>query len=250
MNNNIKISIVIATYNAGNTIERCINSIIPQLDDNSEFVIIDGGSTDATLQIINKYKKNISYTISEPDKGIYDAWNKGIKASKGEWILFIGADDMLEPDALKNYREYLASQNEKLDFVSGRVRYVDEDGRVLSISGKQWKWSEGRKSMGVTHVASITSRQYLERVNFFDAQYKIVGDYHLLIKGGKDMKAGFVNKIVATMATGGASFSVKALKEQLKIKLKESDIPHWRCYWIYLQQLVVFKTYNLRHKKW
>lgn len=250
MENSIKIAIVIATYNAGGTLERCINSIIPQLDDNTELIIIDACSKDNTQGIIEKYKSHITYSTSEPDEGIYDAWNKGIKTSSSDWILFIGADDQLEPNALKNYRNYLSKQDTELDFVSGRIRYVDKKGNVLSMSGKQWKYSEGRYSMGVTHVASITNKKYLEKVNYFDVTYKIVGDYHLLLKGGKDMKAGFVDNVVATMATGGASFSVKALIEQLKIKLKESDIPHWQCYLIFLYQFVVFKTYNIRHKIW
>lgn len=245
-----KISIIIATYNAEKTLERCIESIIPQLDANTELIIIDGGSLDNTLQIIEKFRKSISYFVTEPDNGIYDAWNKGIKASKGDWILFIGADDKLENNALNIYQQYLSEHNGNFDFISGRVRYVDSNGKLLSVSGKQWKYSEGRYSMGVTHVASITSRRYLEKVNLFDTRYKLVSDYHLLLKGGKEMKAGFVDKIVATMETGGASFSVKALKEQLRIKLHTSDIPYWRCYLIYIQQLIIFKTYNVRHRLW
>ena len=244
----MKISIVIATYNAAMTLQRCLDSIIPQLSEDTELIVIDGGSKDATTKIIASYGNKVSYTISEPDKGIYDAWNKGVSASKGEWILFLGADDRLERGAIASYMQFLLNQNENLDFVSAKVRYVDKNDKVLSISGKKWKYEEGRYTMGVTHVASITNRKYLERVNGFDIQYKIVGDYHLLLKGGKDMKSGFLDKIVATMATGGASFSVRALKEQLKVKLSTSDIPLWMCYLIYCYQYIVFKTYNLRHR--
>lgn len=244
----MQISIIIATWNAGKTLKTCLDSIVPQLNNKVELIVIDGGSSDTTNAIIASYGDKITYTISEQDNGIYDAWNKGIKASTGEWILFVGADDKLEPDAIHNYQRYLDEQNDELDFISAKVRYVDESGNVLSISGRQWFYKEGRYSMNVTHVASITSRKYLERVHGFDIQYKIVGDYHLLLKGGKEMKSGFLDKIVATMATGGASFSVKALKEQLKVKLNTSDIPHWMCYLIYCYQYIVFKTYNLRHR--
>lgn len=82
----LEISIVIATFNAAKTLERCLQSIVPQLTDATELVIVDGGSEDETLSIIKKYEQYVAYTVSEPDKGIYDAWNKGVKVAHGEWI--------------------------------------------------------------------------------------------------------------------------------------------------------------------
>lgn len=99
----LEISIVIATFNAAKTLERCLQSIVPQLTDATELVIVDGGSEDETLSIIKKYEQYVAYTVSEPDKGIYDAWNKGVKVAHGEWIMFIGADDILLPNALTLY---------------------------------------------------------------------------------------------------------------------------------------------------
>ena len=99
------ISIVIATYNAGKTLCNCLNSIVTQLTDDVELVIIDGGSRDNTNSIIESYGSQIAYHISEPDKGIYDAWNKGVKKAKGDWIMFVGADDVLLPEAIQTYLE-------------------------------------------------------------------------------------------------------------------------------------------------
>ena len=247
MERNRKISIVIATFNAEKTLRKCLQSIVPQLSDDVELIVIDGGSNDQTADIIEEYRGNISYTVSEKDNGIYDAWNKGIKASCGNWILFIGADDTLEKDAIQQYKEFLSTSGQDLDFVSALVRYVDKDGRELSISGRKWKYKEGRFMMTVTHVASITSKKYLEHVNYFDVSFKIVGDYHLLLKGGKEMNAGFLNHIVATMTTGGTSFSMKGLKEQLRVRKQLRSIPKWLNYLIYVYQVIVFKTYNIRH---
>ncbi len=97
----IKISVITICYNAEKTIEETINSVIHQDYPELEYIIIDGGSTDGTIEIVNKYWDKIAYFVSEPDKGISDAFNKGIKASTGEIIGMINADDLYYKDALK-----------------------------------------------------------------------------------------------------------------------------------------------------
>ncbi|GHT63967.1 hypothetical protein AGMMS50239_20840 [Bacteroidia bacterium] len=92
--NNPKISIVTVTYNAVSVLEETILSIINQIYNNIEYIVIDGGSTDGTLDIIKKYEDRLSYWISEPDKGIYDAMNKGIDRASGDWINFMNAGDL------------------------------------------------------------------------------------------------------------------------------------------------------------
>ena len=85
----ILISIIIATWNSEKTLKRCLDSIIPQLTKNIELLIVDGGSIDKTNDIIDSYGENISFHISEPDKGVYDAWNKAITHSSGKWLSLI-----------------------------------------------------------------------------------------------------------------------------------------------------------------
>uniref|UniRef100_UPI003B58646C glycosyltransferase n=1 Tax=Noviherbaspirillum sp. ST9 TaxID=3401606 RepID=UPI003B58646C len=89
------ISIITVTLNAAKYLEDCITSVINQSSLNIEHLIFDGGSTDGTLEIINKYERHITYWQSEKDKGIYDAMNKAVKKAKGEWVYFLGADDTL-----------------------------------------------------------------------------------------------------------------------------------------------------------
>src|SRR6266436_7822019 len=107
-----KISIVMATYNAGKYLESALQSIIQQNYPCLEIIMIDGKSQDNTLSIINKYQKNISFWKSEPDEGIYDAWNKGVAISTGEWIMFLGSDDVLLPDSLISYSNFINSIND------------------------------------------------------------------------------------------------------------------------------------------
>ena len=101
------LSIIIATYNAGNTLDACLTSITKQKSSEIELLIIDGGSSDKTLDIIHSYGDKIDVLISEPDKGIYDAWNKGISHATGAWIMFIGADDILVENSLSPYIQYV-----------------------------------------------------------------------------------------------------------------------------------------------
>lgn len=124
------ISIIIATYNASSTIERCLNSIIQQKNNQIELLIVDGKSKDNTTDIIKKYIKDIDFFISEPDKGIYDAWNKGITHTNGKWIMFIGADDIILPKSLNKYLCYLQNNNvNDLDLISARCEMINKQGK-------------------------------------------------------------------------------------------------------------------------
>lgn len=244
----MKISIIIATYNASKTLKRCLDSIIPQLTDETELIIIDGGSKDNTNEIISSYGNKVTKHISEPDKGIYDAWNKGIKLSHGEWIMFIGADDILLPNALTDYLNFTSTlNNEDVDFISCKIKSIKENGDFLKITGKLWDYKRCRINMDVTHVASLTNINYFKRIGLFNINYKICGDYDLLMRGGKMMKALFVNKLIAEMPIGGTSFSIKALKEQFDIKHKVGKVPILLCSLIYLFQIFLFYTYSIRH---
>lgn len=244
-----KISIIIATYNAAKTLKRCLDSIVPQLTDETELIVVDGASNDATNDIISSYGNNIAVHISEPDQGIYDAWNKGIKKSTGEWLMFIGADDALTPNALNEYNRYLAmDEHNDLDFVSAKLKVIDDCGRFISYNGNIWNYKRCRRNMEVTHVASITNRKYFERIGLFNIQYKICGDYELLMRGGTEMKAGFVDSIIAIMTIGGVSFSVKGLKEMRVIRRVVGRMNPLENCLIYLFQLLLFRTYFFRHK--
>jgi glycosyltransferase involved in cell wall biosynthesis len=224
------ITIVIATYNAELFLEKTINSLRCQTYKEFELIIIDGGSTDSTLQIIKENTDIISYYISEPDNGIYSAWNKGIKAAKGLWITFLGAGDEFYPDAIENYNNFIHSnENSKdLHFISSKINVVDNSGKLLFSRGTAWSWKRFKKFMNVAHVGSLHSKKLFNDYGTYDEEYKIVGDYELLARPKSLLKAEFMDIITAKMLEGGVSASVKSLEENKRLKLKTIGDPYWK----------------------
>ena len=134
--NTPKITIITVSYNCVDTIEKTILSIINQTYSNIEYIIIDGASTDGTVDIIKKYQDRITYWVSEPDNGIYDAWNKGIKASNGEWISFVGADDILINDCIEKY--VFETNKSKINFISSKILKVKKNLSPIGVRGEKW----------------------------------------------------------------------------------------------------------------
>jgi glycosyltransferase family 2 protein len=178
-----KITIVTIVYNAEIVIEQVISSVVGQSYKNKEYIIIDGGSTDKTLEIIRKYNDNISYWVSEPDRGIYDAMNKGIEVATGDYILFLGADDAFVSDnalekAVNNILQ-LQDQGKKVDIASFPVILVNGD---LSLEKKVSgiKGDECCPKM-IPHQGMFSSRILLKKYKF-DIKYKIAADYKFFLE--------------------------------------------------------------------
>lgn len=212
------ISIIIATYNAEKYLQNCLNSIIPQLNETIELIIIDGGSKDDTVEIIKKNRQHISCFITEPDKGIYDAWNKGIKNTTGDWIMFVGADDQLMPNALNIYNQFIVDnvESDDIDFISTRVRMIDENGNTIRIKGWPFLWPVFLKEMTIAHPGALHSKRLFEKYGNFNIDYKIVGDYEFLLRAGDSLKSLYLDTVTVIMSEGGASDSVKSIKEHYK----------------------------------
>lgn len=214
----MKISIIIATYNAQKRLRRCLNSILTQKTDEVELILVDGGSKDETLSIIEDYGSIIDHSISEKDDGIYYAWNKGVKIANGDWIMFLGADDFLIPGALDKIMQYLLKLNNRdCDYISAKINYLDDNGRLIKIIGTKWCWKEFRNKMTVAHVASLHNRFLFHEIGLFDTSYKICADYELLMRKRGDLRACFMNEIIASMEFGGVSLSPAAINETCRI---------------------------------
>lgn len=183
-----------------------------------EFIIIDGGSSDRTVEIIMENNKHIDYWISEPDKGIYDAWNKGLNAGTGKWVMFLGADDQLNTEAIEKYTEFICKvpNIEDIDYISSRMEVIDKHGKILRVRGRAWGWPLFLKDMSVAHPGSLHSRKLFEQYGVFNTEYKIAGDYELLLRPKDKLRALFMDIITVKMQEGGASDSLKALVESKK----------------------------------
>ncbi len=242
------ISIIIATYNAGKTLNRCLSSISSQLNDNCELLIIDGGSKDNTLEIIKSYGNKVTCLISEPDKGIYDAWNKGVMLASGDWLMFVGADDELLPGSIKTYLKYILNTTaiEAYDYICAQNDYVDYKGKLIKKIGKEPSWENMRKYMAAAHVGSLHNKKSLfDEVGLYSLDYHICADYELLLRKKSNLTYKFlVGKTIARMQEGGMSMSRAAVIETFKIRKAHHTIPAIFNVIILLKSLLAFRFYN------
>lgn len=170
------VSIIIVTYNAGATIAGAIDSVINQTYKNIELIIIDGQSSDNTVLIVKKYGDKISYFISEKDNGIYDAMNKGIAAAKGEWILFLGADDALyTPTVVKQIFD--DSTVNAVDFLYGDVEFTSNKRRY----GAQKNYQQ-LIEQNICHQAIFYKRTIFSVIGNYNIRYSILADYELNLR--------------------------------------------------------------------
>lgn len=219
-------TVITASFNSEKTIDKTIESLLNQNYTNFEYIIIDGNSKDSTLEIIKSFEqkfkeKNITYKfISEPDKGIYDAWNKGIKLSEGEWISFLGSDDLYFNDALLNYYEILQSRND-INFICSKIEIVDENWNKLKLYGEPFSKEKLNRKMSFAQVGAFHRRDLFTIVGNFDFNYKIVGDFDFYLRAKDVILPHFTTSCLAKMMnTGISNQAYKALKEAYELKNK------------------------------
>lgn len=209
---NPKISIIIATFNASEFIERCLNSILLQKNNFVEVLVIDGGSNDTTVDIIRS-SKVVDYWKSEVDNGIYDAWNKGLEYANGDWIMFLGADDYLLEGAIDSYLKFVDSLKGPLDYISCRIKVVDKKGRFISIRGMPWSWPRFLKETITAHPGSLHARSLFREYGTYNIDYRIVGDSELLMRPKEHLRYAFLDRVTVVMQEGGVSDSFNAIWE-------------------------------------
>ena len=211
------ITVITAVFNGADVLEQTILSVLNQSYDNIEYIIVDGGSTDGTLDIIRRYEDRIDYWCSEPDNGIYDAWNRGMSFARGEWIAFLGSDDAYYEHALDNYVRFIVNNEDKdYEYISSRVDLVTLNLKQIAVIGKPWEWSRFKKKMNVAHVGSLHRRNLFECYGVYDTKYKITGDYELLLRPRHSLRAGFLDCVTAYMRVGGASTNVFSAFDEAK----------------------------------
>lgn len=206
----MKISIITVVYNNERTIKDALESVCGQTYGNIEYVIIDGGSRDKTVVIINDFKDKLGYFISEKDNGIYDAMNKGIKASTGDVIGILNSDDLYhDSTVIQTVMDYF-NQDVNLDIVFGDLVYVKSDNVDKVI--RYWKSRPYFKKyfeMGNVppHPSLFVKRKVYEQAGYFDLNYKLAADYEFMLRIFKkySFKSNYINKIIVKMRLGGAT---------------------------------------------
>jgi glycosyltransferase involved in cell wall biosynthesis len=198
-------SICMATMNASVTLGRAIDSILIQDTDDYEIIVSDGGSTDGTLEMIGRYGEKI-HCISEPDSGIADAWNKAVRRSRGKWLYFLGADDML---ASSHVLSDVAVRLEQIDslIAYGDVLCVNASGREVSRLAPEWDADSFRRcGMIFSHQGVFHHRKLFESYGAFSSKFSIALDYEFLLRYLKDNDAiHMADIIVAHAQLGGKS---------------------------------------------
>ena len=210
----LKITIITVSYNAAATIEQTISSVVHQDYPNIEYIIIDGGSTDGTIDIIKRYDSYGIRWISEPDHGIYDAMNKGIQMASGDYIEIVGADDALtDGHIISKIVEEIAPD---IDILCGQEWYVDESSK------KQYPYTnyharDKEKYYGgmIPHGAMFVRRTLLQR-DFFDTSYRIAADYKFFLKCyyNDSICIRYSDTMVVFFSASGASSVVRAAQKE------------------------------------
>ncbi|QEC77939.1 glycosyltransferase family 2 protein [Mucilaginibacter ginsenosidivorax] len=212
----MKISVITVVYNAQDTIARCIESVISQKYPDIEYIVIDGGSTDNTLQIINRHRSSINIFVSEPDKGIYDAMNKGIKLATGQIIGTLNADDRLaDADVLSAISQVFKESSTEI--VYGNLTYVHPDGKIKrNWNSKQCGANSFNWGFMPPHPTFYCQRELFEKFGFYSLEYGSAADYELMVRFMHQHKTEsfFLNKVMVIMQDGGVSN--RSLKNRFK----------------------------------
>ncbi len=231
------ITIIVAVYNHAGIIQRCIDSVDNQTYPKKELIIIDGGSTDGSVNILRHNNDKITYWKSEPDNGIYHAWNKALDHAKGDWIYFLGSDDYFwNENVLEDMVPHLIkAESQPVRVMYGQVAVVTENDEVLYVAGDSWECTYRRAiTDGIStfpHQAIFHHRSLFEIHGRFDESFQIAGDYELLVRELKSADAHFINGlIVAGMQTGGISSNTKIVIKEIararrKNRLRAITIP-------------------------
>lgn len=216
------ISIIVATWNAAGTLKRCLESVLDQTPGCHELLVVDGASTDGTQEIIQAYSDGIAYWHSRPDKGIYDAWNQALGHARGDYVMFLGADDALHAsDTLQRILDSIEDRNP--DLVSSRVQLRDATWRTKAEFGAAWDYKALPRRMRVAHPGLLHRRSLFDRYGPFDASLRIAGDLDFLLRLPPDTRAAHLPWVTVDVQDDGIS------RRAFWQRIRERRMAHMNC---------------------
>ncbi len=216
----MKISLITVCYNSAKTIEKTIQSVLAQTYADIEYIVVDGLSKDGTIDIVNNYKSKIAKIISEKDKGMYDALNKGIQAATGEIVGILNADDRFATTDIIEKIAHHFKQNPKTDCVIGDIAFVDENNPAKIsryYSSAKFKPSKFAWGFMPAHPTFYCKKEYFNTFGGYKTEFDIASDYELLIRFLKvhQLKYDYMNVLMVLMNKGGKS--TRGLQSTIKI---------------------------------
>ena len=229
----MRISIITSCYNRNATIRGAIESVLAQDYDNMEYIVVDGASTDGSLDVINEYSGRIGRIISEPDHGMYEAINKGIRAATGDVIGLVHSDDFVYADGI----------------------YVDENdiNKVVRnwIGGRYSKWKV-RHGWLPLHPTCYIRRDVMMRLGLYDESYKIAADTDLLVRYllENDLKVHYMRRYVVRMRMGGLSTDNAKRKKMWDEDIRVYSSHHFKCPQITKVEKMLWKVPQFISAKW
>ena len=204
-----RISILVATWNCAPQLAAFLESLAAQSWNNWELLLLDNASTDGTAELVAAFQRRLSHGLqrvvwsSQPDRGIYDAWNRGLQLAKGSYLSFIGADDtFLDSESLGRIAALTATD---ADVITARNSYCAPDGRFLRHWGFGWQWQRMRQSMNIAHPGMLVRREWFTRIGPFDASFRICGDYEWFLRLPPELRTVHSSDSILQVVQAGVS---------------------------------------------
>jgi len=199
------VTIIVAVLNEKDTLSHLLDSIKKQVWSQIEVIIMDGGSVDGTVELIKAREQDITYWSSGDDSGIYHAWNRALSRASGDYLCFLGADDLwANPDSLLQLMTLTGRQP---DLVASRFKMHSGTPDQFIESGSNWSWAGICQTMNLSHRGLLHHHRLFSKFGKFDETYKIAGDYEFLLRCGNDLCAEYYDEVTVIAGSSGISMT-------------------------------------------
>lgn len=214
-------SVIIATKNISEEFHNTMKSILSQKFKSYEITLIDSSNNEKSKGIINNYVDNLDHFLNKGDRGIYDAWNQGLEASNGKWIIFLGSGDVL----LENTFEKVFGniENKDLDLLMTNINIVSKDN-IKTIKPNKFSLSSLSKFLQPPHPGIFHNKNLFNKYGNFNDQYKIAGDYEFLMRVVGKVNFEILDFTSVNMLAGGISQTIKVLNEGFRIQYADNRL--------------------------